>query len=89
MWHSFYTTGQGGYGYSPNGLDWTLVSGYPNGEGPYSRSVNYTDGSSEVMTDIQRPKILFVDGKPAYLINGAGKQSMWTDSFTLFRAIQQ
>ena len=47
------------------------------------------DGSSEVMTDIQRPKILFVDGKPAYLINGAGKQSMWTDSFTLFRAIQQ
>jgi hypothetical protein len=32
---------------------------------------------------------LFVDGKPAYLINGAGKDSMWEDSFTLFRAIKQ
>lgn len=62
------------HGYSKDGLHWEINKG----ELAFSRKVLWDDGKEEVMGNMDRPFILFEDGKPAYLFFAV---SNGTDSF--------
>lgn len=69
----FHCDAQSGHGcdvgihaYSKDGLGWTFSTTVA-----FNTTVQYTDGSSSVLARRERPQIVFVDGEPAYLTNGA------------------
>ena len=76
------------YGYSLNGLDWSLSS-VP----PYNWTVHYTDGTSTNLTKYERPKLFFgAGGVPLWLINGARSANPWIGNrktWTMIRPLKQ
>ena len=51
----------GGYAHSSDGIHWT-----PSGKA-YTRNVSWSDGSQTYQGSLERPQLLFTDGKPSHL----------------------
>ncbi|MCP3968503.1 MAG: hypothetical protein GY750_14235 [Lentisphaerae bacterium] len=69
----------GGHAWSVDGVHWTMT------EPSYSRTVRYTDGSSETMHRRERPQILWLDEKKqkGILFNGVQPSSDNDKIYTL------
>lgn len=53
----------GAYAYSKNGVDWEIQKQVQS----YSRTIKWDDGKTEVMGSLERPFILFEDGKATHM----------------------
>lgn len=81
--------GLSAYGYSKDGIDWTL-STVP----PYNWTIHYTDGTSANLNKYERPKLFFDDqsGAALYLINGARSGNPWPGNrktWTMIRPLKR
>ena len=51
------------HGFSENGTDWKVYEGIKT----YSRKIRWDDGTEQVMGNLERPFILFQEGKPTHM----------------------
>ncbi len=69
--------------HSSNGIEWEI----PHNPIAYSKTIEYKDGSSETLKFMERPPILFDEGKPTHVFF-ACRNSNW-ETYNLVRPLRQ
>jgi len=54
---------------------------------PYNGTIRWANGTESVFSRVERPVLLFADGRPTHLINGAQRYSNDDYTFTLVRTV--
>ncbi len=71
-------SGAGFYAYSKDGIKWIL----PKDPKAYSRTVEFSDGTTRNQTKLERPQVLIQDGNPTHIFF-ATADPQWADIYNL------